>query len=92
MCKEGWCVGLGQDRVAWGWGGAVWNTLKGGGTEKKGKGNKDFKKQGGGGGGKLGQGVTVLKRRGGLEPPYELCVSLLGMLEHRKMENLSSFL
>ena len=21
MCKEGWCVGLGQEGVEWGWGG-----------------------------------------------------------------------
>ena len=34
MCKEGWCVGLGQEGVAWG-GGTVWNTLKVGGTDFK---------------------------------------------------------
>ena len=36
MCKEGWCVGLGQE---WGslheGGEIVWNTLKLGGIEKK---------------------------------------------------------
>ena len=37
-------------------------------NRKEGQGNKDFKK----GGGKLGQGVGALKR-GGMEPPYELC-------------------
>ena len=34
MCKGGWCVGLGQEEVAWVCGGTVKNTLKGGGTEK----------------------------------------------------------
>ena len=34
MCKEGWCVRLGQEGVAWG--GELWNTLEGGGTEKRG--------------------------------------------------------
>ena len=43
MCKEGWCVKLGQDRVAWGRGNClkylkrVWN-------RKEGRGNKHFKK------------------------------------------------
>ena len=36
---------------------------------KEGNGNKDFKM-----GGKLDQGVDALKREGGLEPPYELCL------------------
>ena len=49
-------------------GGTVYNTLKGGGTEKRG-GEQRFQK----GGCKLGQGVSALKRRGGAEPPYELC-------------------
>ena len=35
MCKEGWCVRLGQSGVAWG-GGTIWNILKGSGTEKRG--------------------------------------------------------
>ena len=35
MCKEGWCVELGQDGVAWGWK-TVWNPLKGWGTENMG--------------------------------------------------------
>ena len=38
-------------------GGTVWNTLKWGITEKEGK---------------LGQGLGVLERGRGLEPPYEL--------------------
>ena len=47
MYKEGWCVGLGQEGVVWWWVGTVWNTLKAGGTEKRGgEGNKDFKKGG----------------------------------------------
>ena len=51
MCREGWCVGLRQEGVAWGWGGCVRvrgtvrNTLKGSGTEKRG-GETDFKKGG----------------------------------------------
>ena len=73
MCKEGWCVGLGQDRVAWGWGGAVWNTLKGGGTEKKGKGNKDFKKQGGGGGQAGSRSECLKKERGTGAPLRTMC-------------------
>ena len=36
MCKEGWCVRLGQEGLCEG-GGTVLNTLKGGGTEKKGE-------------------------------------------------------
>ena len=58
MCKEGRC-----------WirmGGTVWNTLKGGGTEKRGGETK---------GQKVGQGVGALKSwGGGLEPPYELWI------------------
>ena len=33
MCKEGWSIGLGQEGVAWGE--DAWNTVKGGGTEKR---------------------------------------------------------
>ena len=33
MCKEGWSVRLRQEGVAWGE--DAWNTLKGGGTEKR---------------------------------------------------------
>ena len=56
MRKECWFVRLGQEGVAWRKGeGTVWNTLKGGATEKKG--GTDFKKLG-----KLGQGAGVLKR------------------------------
>ena len=67
MCKEGWCVGLGQVGVTWGWRGDCLKYLKRGCNRKEGRGKKDFKK----GWGKLGQGVGALKR-GGLEPPYEL--------------------
>ena len=35
MCEEGWCVGLGQEGVAWGLGGDCLKYLKGGRTEKK---------------------------------------------------------
>ena len=34
MCTEGWCIGLGQ-RGLQEFGGPVWNTLKGAGTEKE---------------------------------------------------------
>ena len=47
-------------------GATVWNTLKGGRTEKSG-GEINILKRGD----KLGQGMGALKR-GGLEPPYEL--------------------
>ena len=49
-------------------GATVWNTLKGGRTEKSG-GEINILKRGD----KLGQGMGALKRGGGgLEPPYEL--------------------
>ena len=50
MCKEGWCVELGQEgcrRV----GGTLWNALKMGGTEKMGREKRE----------QLGQGVGALK-------------------------------
>ena len=43
MCKEGWYVGLGQEGVVW-VEGTVWNTLKGGGTEKRGGKQKILKR------------------------------------------------
>ena len=43
-----------------GWSGTVWNTLKGGGAEKKGEETKVFKRRWG----KLGQGVGALKGSG----------------------------
>ena len=55
----------------------VWNTLNGGGTEKRERKTKNLKR-GGGEGGKLDQGVAALKWggvRGGLEPLYELWLS-----------------
>ena len=51
-------------------GGTVWNTLKGGRTEKRGGETKILKR-----GDKLGQGVGALKR-GELEPPYELSITI----------------
>ena len=71
MCKEGWCVGLGQEGVAWGWGGTVWNTLKESGTEKRGGETKILKMEG-----KLGQVVGVLKRGGGAGTPLRTRIIL----------------
>ena len=66
ICKEGWCVGLGQKGVAWV--GTVWNTLKGGETDKRGGETKILKR---------GQGESwggCLKRDAGwLERPWGLC-------------------
>ena len=61
MCKEGWCVGLGQKGVALLWGNCL-KYLKRGCNRKWVRENKTFKNRG-----KLG----ALKR-GGLEPPYKL--------------------
>ena len=36
LCKEGFCVGLGQDWAAWGWGRTVWNAFKTGVEQKRG--------------------------------------------------------
>ena len=58
ICKEGWSVGLGQEGITWER--DCLKCLKRGCNRKDGSGNKDFKK-----GGKLGQGMVVLKRRGG---------------------------
>ena len=66
MCKEGWCVGLGQEEVAWGWGGTVWNTLKEGGSEKAEGEIKILKRRG-----QAGSRTGCLKK-GGLEPPHDL--------------------
>ena len=65
MCKESWCVGLGQ-AVAVRVEGTVSNTLKGGGAEKRGGETNILKR-----GGKLGQRVGALKG-GELKAPYEL--------------------
>ena len=67
MCEEVWCVELGQEGLALGWGNCL-KYLKRRWKGKAGRANKDFKM----GGGKLGQRVDTLKRRGELEPPYEL--------------------
>ena len=69
MCEEGWCVRLGQEGFVWGWGGGtVWNTLKGGGTKKRGRETKIFKK-----GGNLGEEVGTLKWGRGAGTPFQLC-------------------
>ena len=57
--KEGWCVGLGQAWVPWGWGNYR-KYLKRGWNRKKGRGNKDFKK------GEAGSRGGCLKKRAGL--------------------------
>ena len=62
MCKEGWCVRLGQEEVVWE-GGNCLKYLKGSGTEE-GRGNKDFKNRGRGGGGGAGSRGGCLKKRG----------------------------
>ena len=54
MCKEGWCIGLGQEGVAWD--GNCLKYLKSGWSRKKAKENKDLKNG--------GQGVDALKRGG----------------------------
>ena len=69
MCKDGWCVKLGQDVVREGVGNCL-KYLRRGWKGKEGRENIDFKK----GGGKLDQWVGALKK-GGLEPPYELWIS-----------------
>ena len=68
MCKEVRCVGLGKERDCLREGGeTVWNTLKGGGIEKKGRETKILKRRG-----------AQARSRGGsrkteeLEDPYEL--------------------
>ena len=70
MCKKGWCVGLGQEGGCMRVGGTVLNTLKGGGTEKRG-GETDSKKgvQGGSRGGCL--------KKGGAGTPLRTMVLLL---------------
>ena len=80
MSKEGWCVGLGQEGLREG-GGNCLKHLKRWWEKKRGGKTKILKR-----GGKLGQGVGALKRGGGLEPPYELCIfvqigNFLGMLK-----------
>ena len=67
--KEGWCVRLGQEGGFVRVGGTVWNTLKGGGTEKRGKETKDFKKER-----SAGLRSGCLKKKVGLEPPYEIYI------------------
>ena len=47
----------------------VQNTLKGGGTKKRGGETKILKRRG-----QAGSRGGCLKKRRGLEPPYELCV------------------
>ena len=60
MCKEVRCVRLGKERdCLCEDGGTVWNTLKEGGIEKRGRETKILKRRGGG---KLGQEVGPVKR------------------------------
>ena len=66
-----------------GGGGTVWNTLKEGGTEKRGGATKILKR----GGGKLGQGMGALKSRG-LEPPYELWNGSSNICGRQSLKNL----
>ena len=44
MCKKGWCVGLGQEGVAWGWE-ELSELPKRAGTEKRGGETKILKKE-----------------------------------------------
>ena len=63
MCKEGWCVRLGPEGGSLhNVGGTVWNTLKGGGIEKRGGESKIIKR------GKAGSRVGCIKKGGGLKP------------------------
>ena len=57
---EGGCVRVGGTKIKY---------LKRGWNRKEGRGNKDFRN-----GGQLGSRVGCLKK-GGLEPPYKLCVA-----------------
>ena len=52
-------------------GGTVCNTLKGGGTEKRGGDTKILKR-----GRQAGSRGGCLKKERGMEPPYELCLLL----------------
>ena len=72
MCKEGWCVRLGPEGGSLhNIGGTVWNTLKGGGIEKRGGESKILKR------GKAGSRVGCIKKEGGLKPPKKLsCYTL----------------
>ena len=56
MCKKGWCVGLGQEGVAWGWRELSETPYKGV-EQKRREGKQRFKKEGD----KLGQGLGALK-------------------------------
>ena len=68
-CKEGWFARSGQEGgfLHKGGGGIVWNTLKGGGIEKREVETKILKR------GQAGFWSGCLKKRGrGLKPPYKL--------------------
>ena len=65
-------VGLRQKGVARG--GGLSKISKKGVEQKRGEGKQKFKKRGGRG--KLDQGVGALKRKGELETPYEVSVTL----------------
>ena len=83
MGKEGGWVGLGQEGLREG-GGNCLKHLKRWWEKKEGRQNKDFKK-----GWQAGSRGECLKKGGGLEPPYELCIfvqiyNFLGMLKLRE--------
>ena len=69
MCKEGCCVGLGQEGVVWGWEGTVRNAKKGGRAEKR-EGERKILKRG-----VKGQEVGAIKRAG-LKLSYELLAKI----------------
>ena len=80
MFKEGWCVRLGQEEVARGWGNCL-KYLQRGWKRKEWNGNKDIKK-----GGKQGQGMGTLKGGGGLELLLNYEMSSI-LLEKHALQN-----
>ena len=66
MFKDGWCVRLGQERVAWGWGNYL-KYLTRGWNRKEERGNKDFKKVRGRG--QAGSKCGCLKKKRGAGTP-----------------------
>ena len=77
MCKEGWCVGFGQEGAfstygfLCGGGGNCLKYFKGGWNKKEWSGSKKFKS---GRSGKAGLRGACLKKGEGMEPLYELWV------------------
>ena len=62
MCKKGWCVGLGQEEVAWGWGNCL-KQLKRGWNRKDTRRNRILKK-----GWQAGSRAGFHKKRGAGTP------------------------